>query len=487
MPVCLLYVHSSSGPPLFRHLQIFMYSLFGFSTRAAPMIKNPMINIRVFIQDHLTSFRMILLSFVFLILTGAVLLCLPFASKGGEGVPFLNALFTSTSAACVTGLVVYDTATKWTLFGKIVIIVLIQIGGLGVVTAAMAIFTLTGKKIGLLPRIAIQDAVSAPQIGSILTFMKFLVAGTFCIEAVGALCLLPFFVGRFGLPMGLGYAVFHSVSAFCNAGFDLMGVQEPFSSLTSCPADISVNLTIMLLIILGGAGFLTWNDVLQQKRRIKKLRLQTKIILASTALLILLPFLYFFFIEFRSFSGTERLMLSLFQSVTPRTAGFNTFDYGKMSESGWLITILLMMIGGAPGSTAGGMKVTTMAVLLVSAKAYLRRKHEVDCFRRRIDTDVIHNAIALLTLYMGLLLVGTMIIANIEGLPVMVSMFECASALGTVGLTTGITTSLSAVSRILLICFMFFGRIGGLTLGYALASTVRKNTGRLPAENVSVG
>jgi trk system potassium uptake protein TrkH len=266
-----------------------------------------------------------------------------------------------------------------------------------------------------------------------------------------------------------------------------MGVQEPFSSLTSCPADISVNLTIMLLIILGGAGFLTWNDVLQQKRHIRKLRLQTKIILASTALLILLPFLYFFFFEFRSFSGTERLMLSLFQSVTPRTAGFNTFDYGKMSESGWLITILLMMIGGAPGSTAGGMKVTTMAVLFVSAKAYLRRKHEVDCFRRRIDTDVIHNAIALLTLYMGLLLAGTMIVANIEGLPVMVSMFECASALGTVGLTTGITTSLSAVSRILLICFMFFGRIGGLTLGYALASTVRKNTGRLPVENVSVG
>lgn len=446
-----------------------------------------MLNIRVFLQDHLTSFRIILLSFVFMILAGAILLCMPFASVGNEGVTFLNALFTSTSAACVTGLVVYDTATKWTLFGKIVIMILIQIGGLGVVTAAVAVVTLTGKEVGLVSKVVIQNAISAPQIGSVLNFMKFLLAGTFFIEGVGALFLLPFFVGRFGFPMGLGYAIFHSVSAFCNAGFDLMGVETPFSSLTSCPANILVNMTIMLLIILGGAGFLTWSDLLKKRSNLKKLRLQTKIIMASTAVLILLPFLYFYLVEFKEYSGVERVLLSLFQSVTPRTAGFNTFDYGKMSESGWLITILLMMIGGAPGSTAGGMKVTTIAVLIVSAGSYLRRKNEVDCFHRRIKTDVIHNAIALLTLYISLLLLGTMLVANIEGLGILPSMFECASALGTVGLTTGITTSLSAFSRILLICFMFFGRIGGLTLGYALASTVRQNMGRFPAEDVSVG
>ena len=446
-----------------------------------------MLNVRIYIQDRLTSFRIILLSFVFLILTGAILLSLPIASTTEGGVPFLNALFTSTSAACVTGLVVYDTATKWTLFGKIVIMILIQIGGLGVVTAGVAIVTFTGKQVGLVPRIVIQDAVSAPQIGGVIRFMKFLVTGTFCIEAAGALCLLPFFVGRFGLPRGAGYAVFHSVSAFCNAGFDLMGVEQQFSSLTSCAANVTVNVTIMLLIILGGARFLTWNDLLKNRFRLRKLRLQTKLILASTAVLILLPFLFFYFLEFRGHSGIERLMLSLFQSVTPRTAGFNTFDYGQMSENGWLITIFLMIIGGAPGSTAGGMKVTTMAVLIISAGAYLRRRTDVNCFRRRIDQDVIHNAIALLTLYIFLLLGGTMLVSNIEGLPVLPSMFECASALGTVGLTTGITTGLSAFSRILLICFMFFGRIGGLTLGYALASSVRQNTGRLPAENVSLG
>ena len=445
-----------------------------------------MLNIRIYLQDRLTSFRIILLSFVLIITAGAMLLCLPIACADGS-VSFLDALFTSTSATCVTGLVVFDTATKWTIFGRTVILCLIQIGGLGVVTAAAAVATLTGVHIGILPRIAIQDAVSAPQIGGILHFLRFLVVGTFCIESAGALCMLPFFAGKFGLVKGLGYAVFHSISAFCNAGFDLMGVQAPFSSLTSFSTNVLINVIIMLLIIVGGIGFLTWEDLLSSRFHLKRLRLQTKLILASTALLILLPFLYFYFIEFQGFSGSERLLLSLFQSVTPRTAGFNTYDYARMGEGGWLLTILLMIIGGAPGSTAGGMKVTTMAVLLISARAYLRRGSQVNCFHRRIDADVIHNAMALLTLYITLLLAGTMIVSNAEGLPVLPSMFECASALGTVGLTTGITTTLSPISRLLLICFMFFGRIGGLTLGYALASSVRVNAGRLPAENVSVG
>ena len=440
-----------------------------------------------FTKKKISNSSAILIGFALTILMGSLILMLPFCSAERRVTPFADTLFTATSAVCVTGLVVRDTMLYWSVAGRIVIMILIQIGGLGVVTAGVAIVTFTGKQVGLVPRIVIQDAVSAPQIGGVIRFMKFLVTGTFCIETVGALCLLPFFVGRFGLPRGAGYAVFHSVSAFCNAGFDLMGVEEQFSSLTSCAANVTVNVTIMLLIILGGAGFLTWNDLLKNRFRLRKLRLQTKLILASTAVLILLPFLFFYFLEFRGYSGIERLMLSLFQSVTPRTAGFNTFDYGQMSENGWLITIFLMIIGGAPGSTAGGMKVTTMAVLIISAGAYLRRRTDVNCFRRRIDQDVIHNAIALLTLYIFLLLGGTMLVSNIEGLPVLPSMFECASALGTVGLTTGITTGLSVFSRILLICFMFFGRIGGLTLGYALASSVRQNTGRLPAENVSVG
>lgn len=446
-----------------------------------------MLRVQIYLQDHLTSFRMILLGFILLIFTGAALLSLPAASFGPDRVAFSDALFTSTSAACVTGLVVFDTAAKWTLFGKTVILLLIQTGGLGVVTAAAAMLSLTGVQIGLLPRIAVRDSVSAPQIGGVIRFMRFLITGTFCIEAIGALCLFPFFSGQFGPVKGLGYAVFHAVSAFCNAGFDLMGTQQPFSSMTSFASNVPVNLVLILLIILGGAGFLTWEDLLSSRFRPGRLRLQTKIILVSTSCLILLPFLYFYLIEFKGYAGTERVLLSLFQSVTPRTAGFNTFDYGQMSEDGWLLTILLMMVGGAPGSTAGGMKVTTLAVLFLSAGAFLQHRDQVNCFHRRIDPDVIHNAMTLLTLYIALLLGGTMIISTIENLPVLPSMFECASALGTVGLTTGITTGLSTASRMLLIAFMFFGRVGGLTLGYALASNVYRDRGRMPSEKVTVG
>ena len=439
------------------------------------------------IRGHLTSFRMILVSFILMILAGAVMLCLPFASKGDEPVSFLNALFTSTSAACVTGLVVFDTATKWTMFGRVVILILIQVGGLGVVTMAAAVITLTGAQIGLLPRLAVQDAVSAPELGSVLNFMKFLIAGTFCIEGIGALCLLPVFAGQFGFVKGLGYAVFHSISGFCNAGFDLMGAQEQFSSLTAYASNAAVNIVIMLLIILGGLGFLTWSDLINNRFRLKRLRMQTKMILVSTAALILLPALYFFFVEFRAYPLNERLLLSLFQSVTPRTAGFNTADYGQMSESGLLITIMLMMVGGAPGSTAGGMKVTTMAVLFLASATFLRRREQVNCFRRRIEKDAIQNAMALLTLYIFLLLGGAIVMATAEGFPIITSLFECASALGTVGLTTGITPGLSVLSRMILIAFMFFGRVGGLTLGYSFASSARGNPGLLPMEKVSVG
>lgn len=451
------------------------------------MIKNPMINIRVFLQDHLTSFRMILLSFVFLILTGAVLLCLPFASKGGEGVPFLNALFTSTSAACVTGLVVYDTATKWTLFGKSVIIVLIQIGGLGVVTAAMAIFTLTGKKIGLLPRIAIQDAVSAPQIGSILTFMKFLIAGTFCIEAVGALCLLPFFVGRFGLPMGLGYAVFHSVSAFCNAGFDILGGHVEFSSLIAYQTDPVVILVTAGLIIFGGIGFLTWDDVRKHGRHIRRYRLQTKLVLAGTFFLLLIPFLLFFYYEFRGIGLKRRLLLSFFCAVTPRTAGFASVDYGVMSESGRLLTGMLMLIGGSSGSTAGGIKVTTLMVVLMATRAVLKQERDTTAFGRRVEPELVRKAFVFFVIYVSLWAIGSLFICVYEEVPALNAMFECASALATVGLSTGITPSLRMRSKLLLIAFMFFGRIGGLTMAYAFSQPASVSAAKYPTERLAVG
>lgn len=400
-------------------------------------------------------------------------------------VPFIDALFTSASASCVTGLIVYDTATHWSLFGKLVIIVLIQIGGIGVITALTCALLMAGKKIGLLERVTLQDSVGAPSIGGIIRFVRFLISGTILIETFGALLLFPVFVKEFGLWKGIGYAFFHSISAFCNAGFDLMGVKQTYSSLTSYSNHLLVNLVIMALIVIGGIGFMTWMDLLKGKHKVMKL--QTKVILVSTACLILFPFLYFFFIEFREIDLGERTLLALFQTITPRTAGFNTYDYGSMSDTGLLITILLMMTGGAPGSTAGGMKVTTVFVIVLSTHAFLRRQTDVNIFKRRIGPDVVQSSLTIFTVYLELLLLGTLLISNFENMHLMQAMFECASALGTVGLTTGVTPALHDVSKIILILFMYFGRVGGLTVGYAIVSTTKKINRRYPEEKVTVG
>ena len=443
--------------------------------------------LRILLQDYMNSFRTILLGFFALILCGACLLCLPAASADGQGVPFLNALFTSTSAACVTGLVVYDTATQWSMFGRIVILVLIQIGGLGVVTAFIATMLLTGKRIGLMQRIAMQDAVSAPQLGGIVRFTSFFLKATVVIEAAGTVLLAPVFIRDFGFVKGMGHALFHSVSAFCNAGFDLMGVRAPFSSLTGYASDFWITSVISLLIIIGGAGFFTWGDLLENRFRFKGLRLQTKLILTTTAVLLTVPFIYFFVLEFAGMPLKERFLLSAFQTVTPRTAGFNTADYGAMTEGSLLVTVILMMIGGAPGSTAGGIKITTIAVIFLSARTYMKGREHTNAFRRRIETDAIHNAYTLFVLYLMLLVAGTIALSEAEDLPIMPAMFECASALGTVGLTTGITPGLTIFSKIILIFFMYFGRVGGLTLTYAMVSLTRKENSRLPAEKLTVG
>ena len=446
-----------------------------------------MSELRLRLRDHLNSFRTIFWGFVLLILAGAFLLSLPSATMDHTRVPFLNALFTSTSAACVTGLVVYDTATQWSIFGRTVILVLIQIGGLGVVTFTILTLMLTGKKIGIMQRVTMQDAISAPQIGGIVRFTKFFLIGTAVMEGLGALALYPVFAREFGAVNGIGYAIFHSVSAFCNAGFDILGKGRPFTSLTTYIAHPGVNLTVILLIVIGGIGFLTWSDLLQNRFRFRTLRLQTKVVLTTTAVLLLIPFLFFFFKEFADMEIGQRFLASLFQAVTPRTAGFNTFDYSKMSESGLLMTIVLMIIGGAPGSTAGGMKVTTIAIVLLAAKAFLTRKSNVNCFKRRIDAPVIHNALTLLIVYTMLLLLGTIVLAECENLPVIQTMFECASALGTVGLTTGITPGLCDVSKVILILFMFFGRVGGVTLAYAVVSSLKKDVSKYPVEKITVG
>jgi trk system potassium uptake protein TrkH len=438
-------------------------------------------------RKHLTSFQIIIFSFAIAVLAGCLLLMLPFSVRSGENASFLDALFTSTSAVCVTGLVVHDTATYWSWFGQLVILLLIQIGGMGIVTMTVAIAMISGRKIGLMQRSTMQEAISAPKVGGIVRLTGFIIKTTIVIELIGAAAMLPVFCSEFGLVKGLWYAVFHSISAFCNAGFDLMGVNGAFSSLTAYRVNPVINIVIMLLIVIGGIGFLTWDDIRANGIHLKKYRMQSKVILLMTGILIIFPALYFFFGEFVEGSTAERVWQSLFQSITTRTAGFNTADLNRMSEVGQLVMVLLMIIGGAPGSTAGGMKTTTAAVLFKSTFAVFRRQEHAHFFGRRIADDTVKYASAILMMYIGLFFAAGLIISRVEGVPVVTCLFETASAIGTVGLTLGITPGLGTVSRCLLIVLMFLGRVGGLTLVFAAVSGTRRNKSKLPQEKITVG
>lgn len=437
-------------------------------------------------RRRLTSAQIIILGFSGVILLGALLLTLPLSSRSGDFTPFGDALFTATSAVCVTGLVVRDTATYWSAFGQGVILFLIQIGGMGVITVAASFAMLSGKKISLMQRSTMQEAISAPSLGGIVRLTGFAVRTTLLLELLGAAAMAPVFCRDFGVK-GMWMALFHSVSAFCNAGFDLMGVREQFSSLTAYAAQPVVNVTVMLLIITGGIGFLTWDDLRVSRWHWRKYRMQTKVILTSTGLLLIVPALYFFFWEFAALPLNERIWKSLFQAVTPRTAGFNTADLTALSEPGGYITMALMLVGGAPGSTAGGMKTTTLAVLLATAAATFRRREYAAFFGRRVDTDVIRNAATIFLMYIVLFFGGALAISMAEGLPMYLCLFETASAIGTVGLTLGVTPGLGAMSRLILIGLMFFGRVGGLTLIFAALSGAKKTGSKLPQEKITVG
>ena len=439
-------------------------------------------------KNHTTSsFQVILLGFLGLILLGALVLTLPLCSRERIWTPFEDCLFTAVSASCVTGLVVRDTATHWSLLGQIVILILIQIGGLGVITVALTFFRLSGRRISLAQRNMMQQSISAPQVGGIVRLTGFILRGSLCIELGGAVLLAPVFIRDFGFWKGLWYSLFHSVSAFCNAGFDLMGVREKFSSLTSYGTNAWVNAVIMLLIVVGGIGFLVWDDIRTNGLRMKRYRLQTKLVLATSGVLILAPAALNFLLEYRELPFGDRLLASLFQSVTTRTAGFNTTDLTKISEAGVLQMIFLMLVGGSPGSTAGGMKTTTLAVLFLAGMTVFRRRDDVECFRRRIGQDVIRNAGTILFLYLALFAVGSAVLARVEGQSLLTCMFETGSAVGTVGLTLGITPGLHRVSRIVLMILMFLGRVGTLTLVYALLPGGKNPPGRKPLEPVTVG
>lgn len=439
------------------------------------------------IHKHVTSFQIIILGFLSLIILGSLLLMLPFATRDGEGATFADAIFTATSATCVTGLVVRDTATYWSVFGQCVILILIQIGGMGIVTAAVAFVSISGRKIGLMQRSTMQEAVAAHHLGGIVRLTKFILKTMVVIEILGAVLLSPYFIKDFGVPKGIWYSVFHSISAFCNAGFDLLGAKEPFSSLTSYSAHPFLNITVIALIIIGGIGFLTWEDIKKNKFHFRKYRMQSKVILTVSAILIIFPALYFFFFEYSTLPTKERVLTSLFQSVTTRTAGFNTTDLSAFSETGQMLTILLMLIGGSPGSTAGGMKTTTIAVLLAAAFSVFGRKENAQIFKRRISDNTVKNAATIFLMYIVLFIGGGMIISSIENIPLLTSLFETASAIGTVGLTLGITTNVGMISRFILIILMFFGRVGGLTLVFAATKALITNENKYPQEKITVG
>lgn len=438
----------------------------------------------------LSPLRTIIFGYVGIILFGSILLTLPVSSRAGIWTSFEDALFTSTSATCVTGLIVQDTYTYWSLFGQMVILTMIQVGGIGFMTLAISALMLTKQKIGLRNRYTLQESVNAPQVGGIVRMTRFILLGTIIIETIGTVLLAFRFCPQFGFWKGLYFAVFHAISAFCNAGFDLMGNTEPFSSLTGYTADPLINITIILLIVLSGLGFFVWSDVLTSKFRFRKFKLHTKVVLITTLALIVIPFLLILLFEYQNpvFGKNPAAYIfgSLFQTVTTRTAGFNTVEIARLSDATIILMLLLMLIGGSPGSTAGGLKTTTFALLAASLFAIFRQRKSIECFKRRISDDTILKIIAITAMYILLFFTCGMLICAFDNVGLKEALFETASAIGTVGITLGITGSLGTASHLILILLMFFGRVGGLTLLLAF----HEHGGipsKYPVEKISVG
>ena len=434
--------------------------------------------------------QIIALGFLGIILAGALLLMLPIANRTGQGLSFLDSLFTSTSATCVTGLVVADTWTQFNFLGQLILLVLIQVGGLGYMTMVLMATMLLGRKVGLRQRSLMMESVSADRLSDVLTLLRYILGGTAVIEGIGAVLLAIRFVPELGFSQGIWYAIFHSISAFCNAGFDLMGFREPYSSLTGYADDPLVNLTVCALILLGGLGFLVWREIWTKRLRLRRYSLHAKLMLAGTIALTLGGTALFFIAErdnlLSGMGAGEQILASLFQAVSPRTAGFNTVDLASLTSGGGLLTIVLMFVGAGPGSTGGGVKVTTVVVCLLTLIAYIRGRREVGAFNRRLDEEQIHRALAGVTLYMVLALTGGFLILATQPFPLQDALFEVFSAMSTVGLSTGITRDLSALNRGVLIVMMFCGRIGSLSMMMALAERLPPRV-KDPVEHITIG
>ena len=441
----------------------------------------------------ISPMKLILGGYCLIILVGSILLALPVSTREGVWTPLTDCFFTATSATCVTGLIRFDTFTHWSLFGQLVILGMIQIGGIGFMTVAILALILMRRKIGLSERSLMQNSISAPQLGGIIHMTKFIALGTLVFEALGALLLSFSFVPRFGWKKGVYFSVFHSISAFCNAGFDLMGgTTGQFSSLTGYVGDWYVNIVIMLLIFIGGLGFFVWYDLGSKRFCLRKLNLQSKMVLSISIGLVVIGTIGFMLLEYHSsayegMSVGEKLLASLFQSVTARTAGFNTTDYTGMSEAGIFFMIQLMLVGGSTGSTAGGIKTTTFWVLCISIFTTFFRKKNIEAFGRRLEEGITRTASCIFMTYLLMTTTVAILISAMEGLPLLTCLFESVSAMATVGLTLGITPSLGMVSKLLLAFLMLCGRVGSITMLLAFSNDKRASSSRLPLEKVQVG
>lgn len=443
------------------------------------------------VRSHLTQTQFIAYGFIGIILTGSLLLMLPISSKSGTVSPFLNCLFTATSASCVTGLIVYDTWTHWSVFGQLVILTMIQIGGLGFITVGVFLSMVLRRKIGLSMRGLMQESVNTLQIGGMVKLAKKIIAGTVLFEGTGAVILALRFIPEVGVIRGIYYGIFHSISAFCNAGFDLLGWQGAYSSLVNYYDDWVVNLVIMSLIVIGGIGFVVWDDVSRNGLKVRKYMLHTKIVLLTTCVLVFGGAWLFYKFEQNNLlvgmNTSGQILTSLFSSVTARTAGFNTVDPAALTDASKFLTVILMFIGGSPGSTAGGVKTTTIIVMYLYLWSTIQRTYGANAFGRRLEDDAIKRASTIFIINLTLALVASLYIMASQQIPMQDVLFETFSAIGTVGITTGITRALSPMSRLMIIFLMYCGRVGSLS--FALSFTQHKRVAHVqqPLERITIG
>lgn len=427
--------------------------------------------------------------FFIIILIGALVLNTKLASANGENIGFLNAFFTATSSVCVTGLIVVDTGTYWSDFGKFIIMLLVQIGGLGFMTLATFGIIFTGKKISLSQRLLIQDSIGSDTLNGVVKMSKNILFLSLIIEFIGAAFLSFVFIPEYGLLKGVWYSIFHSITAFCNAGFDIIG---NFSSLTKYYNDIIINFTIMALIILGGLGFSTIFEI-GKKRKFKKFSLHTKIVIITSLTVTIVPTILFFLFEMNNpktignMNFFEKILISLFQVVSPRTAGYNTIDINSMKDSTKFLSIILMFIGGSPASTAGGLKTTTFAVIMISVYSLIKERDNIECFGRTIPYKVLNKALINLIIGFFIVIIGTMIVSYVSDIDFLTILYEITSAYATVGLTLGVTPSLNNISKILIILIMYIGRVGSLTVLYTFVKTSSPKKYKYPQEEVNIG